>query len=114
MIRLDFHDKLWYTCKMSETNPTNKIKILADLWINYRDEEAFEEFVDYNDIGLPIAYAIHTEIVPPTPRSDLYIQETFDMLLASLGFVNKEGDVNDDGWDDLEDMLNNSSTYIVE
>lgn len=99
---------------MSETNPRNKIKILADLWMNYRDGEAFEEFVDYNDIGLPIAYAIHTDIVQTTPKSDLYIQESFDKLLASLGFVNEEGNVDDDGWDDLEDMLNNSPTYIVE
>lgn len=99
---------------MSETNPRNKIKILADLWMNYRDGESFEEFVDYNDIGLPIAYNIHTDIVQTTPKSDLYIQESFDKLLASLGFVNEEGNVDDDGWDDLEDMLNNSPTYIVE
>lgn len=111
MIRLAFHEKVWYTCNMSETGPTNKLKILSDLWLNYRDEEAFEEFVDYNDIGLPLAYAIHTEIVPPTPRSDLYIQETFDMLLASLGFVNEEGDVVDNGWNDLEEMLSSSTSY---
>lgn len=112
MIRIDFHDKVWYTYKMSETGPTTKLKILSELWLNYRDEEAFEEFVDYNDIGLPLSYAIHTDIVAPSPRSDLYTQETFDMLLASLGFVDEAGDIVDKGWDDLEDMLNNSESYI--
>ena len=96
-------------------SPLNKVKILSELWMNYRDEEAFEEFVDYNDIGLPLAHAIHTDIVLPTPRADLYIEETFDMLLASLGFVDQNGNVVDDAeWEDLEEMLSNSQNYFPE
>jgi hypothetical protein len=34
------------------------------------------------------------------------------MLLASLGFVDEAGDIVDKGWEDLEDMLNNSESYI--
>jgi hypothetical protein len=72
--------------------------------MNYRNEEAFEEFVEYNDIGLPIAYFIDSEIIDPSPRADLYLSETFDMLLAAL-------ELEDAGFEGLEEMLDSSSTY---
>ena len=72
--------------------------------MTYRDEEAFEEFFDYNDIGLPLAYFIDSEIVDPSPRADLYISESFDMLLASL-------ELEDAGFENLDSMLDSSSTY---
>jgi len=83
------------------TNAESKLKILAELWIDYRDDEAFEEFVDYNDVGLPLAYFIYSEIVPATPRADLYLSETFDMLLASLNLE----DTKQGGFDSLGEML---------
>lgn len=82
------------------TSSQNKIKILSELWMNYRDDEGFEEFVEYNDIGLPLSYFIFSEIVLPSPRADMYISETFDMLLASLGLEDDEK-----GFESLEDML---------
>jgi hypothetical protein len=82
------------------TSSQNKIKILSELWMTYRDDEGFEEFVEYNDIGLPLSYFIHAEIVLPSPRADMYISETFDMLLASLGLEDDEK-----GFESLEDML---------
>lgn len=86
------------------TNSQTKIEILSEVWMKYRDEDAFAEFVEYNDIGLPLAYFIASEIVNPTPRADLYISETFDMLLASL-------ELEDKGFENLEQMLDSSSTY---
>ena len=62
----------------------------------------FASSVDYNDIGLPLAYCIYTEIVPATPRADLYITETFDILLASL-------DLEDTGFESLEEMMQKSN-----
>jgi hypothetical protein len=72
--------------------------------MKYRDEEAFEEFFDYNDIGLPLAYFIDSQIVDPSPRADLYLSESFDMLLASL-------ELEDSGFENLDSMLDSSSTY---
>jgi hypothetical protein len=28
-------------------------EILADLWINYKYDDEFEDFIEYNDLGLP-------------------------------------------------------------
>jgi hypothetical protein len=86
------------------TSAENKLKILSELWMDYREDEAFEDFVEYNDVGLPLAYFIYSEIVPPTPRADMYLSETFDMLLASLNLE----DTVAGGFTSLEEMLSNS------
>jgi hypothetical protein len=67
------------------TNLETKCEILSDLWINYKDDEALEDFVEYNDLGLPLAYLIHTELVTVTDEGIPYIDETFNLLCTSLG-----------------------------
>ena len=47
---------------------SNKVAILADLWINYRDDEQFQDFIEYNDLGLPLGYLINTELATPTDQ----------------------------------------------
>jgi hypothetical protein len=84
------------------TTAENKLKILSEIWLDYRDDDSFAEFVDYNDIGLPLSYFIYTEIVSPSPRADMYISETFDLLLASLG-------LEDDNFNSFEEMLNRAA-----
>lgn len=45
---------------MSKTPFSNKCAVLGGLWLNYREEaetnEAWKDFFDYNDVGLPLAY----------------------------------------------------------
>jgi hypothetical protein len=86
---------------MSEITTTpfsSKCSILGELWLSYRSEEEFEDFIDYNDLGLPIAYAIANDIVKSTDLAKAFVEETFDLLLASLG-------VEDEGWENLDEML---------
>jgi len=78
----------------------NKISILSDLWLNYRDDEEFKDFIEYNDIGLPIAFALSEDIVKGTEVSDKFVNETFDLLLAGLDMEDTE-----EGYDTLEDVL---------
>ena len=68
----------------------NKCSILAELWMNYRDDDELEDFITYNDIGLPLAYLLHNEIVLPTDLSNNYIEETYNLLLEALGVEDKE------------------------
>lgn len=58
--------------------------ILAELWINHRTEKIFEEFVSYNDLGLPLAFLIDSELVTPTEIAKKYVEETWIILLTSL------------------------------
>jgi hypothetical protein len=76
----------------------NKVTILAELWMNYRDDEELQDFVEYNDLGLPLAYFLMNEIVLPTSQSELYINETYDLFIASLQVADKE-------WQSLDELL---------
>ena len=62
----------------------NKLSILADLWMNFRDEGEFKDFIEYNDLGLPLAYIVHTELAQISDTGILYIDETFNLLCAAL------------------------------
>jgi hypothetical protein len=66
--------------------------------MNYRDDDELEDFISYNDLGLPLAYLLMNEIVLPTEESEVYINETFELLLAALDIPDKE-------WESLDEML---------
>jgi hypothetical protein len=86
---------------MSEITTTpfsKKCEILGELWLKYRSEEELEDFLEYNDLGLPIAYAIANDIVKSTDLAKSFIEETFDLLLTSL-------EIEDTGWDNLDELL---------
>lgn len=74
-------------------------QILADLWMNYRKDEEFSDFLEYNDLGLPLAYAIANGMVQSSSLAQQYIEETFSLLLAGLKID------EDTGFDTLEDIL---------
>jgi hypothetical protein len=83
----------------SQTPFETKAEILADLWLNYRSDAEFTDFIEYNDIGLPLAYAIANDIVKTTDVATRFIEETFALLLEGL-------DIDDDtGFDSLDDLL---------
>ena len=62
----------------------NKCAILADLWLNYKNNEELEDFIEYNDLGLPLAYVIHTGLANVTDEGIVYVDETFDLLCKGL------------------------------
>lgn len=72
------------------TTNSNKAIILSELWLNYRGDEEFSDFVEYNDIGLPLAYAISAGIVETNPIAENFISESFNLLLAGLGIEDGE------------------------
>jgi hypothetical protein len=62
-----------------------KIAVLADLYLNHRDEIQFKMFADYHDIGLPIAHLVHTGLCTMTREAEKYVEETYAALIAALG-----------------------------
>jgi len=81
-----------------ETSFDNKCEILAEIFLDYKDDEEFDDFRKYNDLGLPLAYAIAKGIVSKTGKAETFINETFDLLLAGL-------DLEDTGFESIEDLL---------
>lgn len=76
----------------------NKCAILSEVWMGYRGDKRFEDFVDYNDIGLPLAFLIDEELVRAEPQAKVMLEETFDLLIAAVG-------VEDTGFDSLDELL---------
>lgn len=84
---------------------SRQCELLADLWLNHKENELLEEFIEYNDIGLPLAYAFAKELAKPTELSTKYISETYNSLLEALGLSDS------DEWEDIDDMLYDSPKY---
>lgn len=84
------------------TNSLTKAGILAELWMNYRDDKDLADFIEYNDIGLPLAYFVFNELVTQTEQAEMYIDETYHLLVYSLGVEDKE-------YSNLDEMLAEAS-----
>jgi hypothetical protein len=83
------------------TTLENKLNILSEIWVMYRDEEDFADFIEYNDLGLPLAYLASTGIVEVKSEKALaFINETFSLLLSGVG-------VEDTGYETLDEILGN-------
>jgi hypothetical protein len=76
---------------MSKTTFLTKCDILGDLWLFYREDikgnEAWEEFFQYNDVALPLAYMVKEEYAFINEDSDgtSYINETWETFCDYLG-----------------------------
>ena len=92
--------------EQTSTPFSNRCQILADFYIAYKGDEDFSDFFQYNDLGLPMAYALASEIVLPTPKAEVFINETFDLLLAGL-------EIEDDNFEELNDILP-ADDYLAE
>jgi hypothetical protein len=66
------------------TDFSNVCNILGVLWLNYRDAVEFKDFIEFNDVGLPLAYLIDNELCEPTDEGTHYIKETWALFLDSL------------------------------
>lgn len=80
-----------------ETTFDNKCAILSAIWMEHRNDTGLEEFIRYNDLGLPLAYAIDNGIITKTSQVDDFISEAFGNLLDLF-------DVSDSGWNTLDEF----------
>jgi hypothetical protein len=83
---------------MAKTTFDNKALILGQLWINYKMEDEWIDFVEYNDLGLPLAFAFAEGIVNDTPSLKQYINETWDLLLEGM-------ELDDTGFEDFQELV---------
>ena len=83
---------------MPETPFNIKAEILADLWMNHREADIFLDFVEYNDLGLPVAYLVANGVVERNKIINEFVEETFSLLLSILS-------VEDTGFNSLSDLI---------
>ena len=83
---------------MLTTTFDNKALILGQLWIQFKGDDEFSDFFEYNDLGLPLAFAFAEGIINHTPTLEQYINETWDLFLEGL-------DVEDTGFESIDQLL---------
>ena len=72
--------------------------ILGSLYSNYREDKNFKDFIEFNDLGLPLAYLASENLCEPSDDGVRYITETWELFLAGLN-------IKDEGFEDLEQLL---------
>ena len=87
----------------------NKSLILAELWLEFRTDEQFLDFFDYNDIGLPLAYAVANKIVEPLPIANKMIEETWLLFLEVLGLDSEDEELYN--WTTLYDVFETAQDF---
>ena len=76
--------------KSTKIDFADKTGMLGQFWIEFRDDEDMKDFIESNDVALPLAYFIAEGIVKSTPLAQKFIEETFDLLLDGLGVLEEE------------------------
>jgi hypothetical protein len=80
-----------------------RCEILSDFWTEHKGTDEFAEFIQYNDIGLPLAYAVCAEIVTVNNKTGLFIDDTWDLLMRQLG-------IEDTGFENIGDLYDAMDT----
>jgi hypothetical protein len=62
-----------------------KAQILVEFTQDNFNDEVYEDFFDYNDLGIPIAIALTQEMIILTDKGDALIDETWNELCQLFG-----------------------------
>lgn len=80
------------------TDFSKQVEILGEFYQNYKDDEALEDFIEFNDLGLPLAYLTSEGLCEATEDGKKYISETWSLFLASLS-------LKDEGFESLNQIF---------
>jgi len=83
------------------TDFSNICNILGELFANYKEDKDFKDFIEFNDLGLPIAYLTKENLVVPSDDGARYIVETWEIFLTGLG-------LDDTGFTNLDSVLDSA------
>jgi hypothetical protein len=71
----------------------DKAGVIGQLWIEFRNDEDFSAFMDYNDLGCPMSYMVAEGLIKElTPIGEEMISETFKMFLDLVNVTEEEVD----------------------
>jgi len=75
----------------------DKAGILGQLWIEFRADEDFTDFIEYNDLGLPMSYMVAEGLIKEcSPTGESLIEETFVMFCELLEITEDDFDALDE------------------
>ena len=83
---------------MIVTDFRNVCEILGKLYSVYKEDEEFKDFIEFNDLGLPLAYFVAENLCEVSDDGSRYITETWALFLAGLS-------LEDTGFSDLDEVF---------
>ena len=72
--------------------------ILGSLHYNFKEDKDFKDFIEFNDLGLPLAYLVSENLCEVSDDGARYITETWELFLAGLK-------MKDEGFESLEQLF---------
>jgi hypothetical protein len=79
-----------------------KCEILGDVHIEAGWNKELDEFREYNDLGLPLAYAVSKHLIELKKEGEEFVEETWKLLCQMLQVDPEES------YEDSDDLLNKS------
>ena len=83
------------------TSFSKKCAILGSLYVNYGQDPEYVDFVEFNDLGMPLAYLSSEGLCELSTDGERYVEETWKFFTASLG-------IEDLGFESLDEMFDAS------
>ncbi len=76
----------------------NRCDILGSFWDTYKDEVDWEDFIEFNDLGLPLAYFVSQALCDVSDDGVKLINNTWESLMDTL-------ELEDTGFSNLNDVF---------
>jgi hypothetical protein len=83
------------------TDFSDVCNILGELFSQYKEDKDFKDFIEFNDLGLPLAYLTRENLAVPSDDGARYIMETWEIFLHGLK-------LEDTGFTDLDSVLDSA------
>jgi hypothetical protein len=80
------------------TDFSKQLSILGEFYQNYKDDVDLADFIDFNDLGLPLAYFASEGLCQVSDDGMRYIAETWDLFLVAL-------EIKDEGFESLNQIF---------
>lgn len=80
------------------TDFSKQVEILGAFYLDYREQDSLEEFFEFNDIGLPLAWLGREGLCEINEDGKKYIAESWELLLSTLK-------IEDTGFNNLDEIL---------
>ena len=80
------------------TDFSNQVNILGEFYINYREDSELKDFLEFNDIGLPLAYLSSEGLCDISDDGKKYVAESWEMFLLAMG-------ITDEGFENLGEIF---------
>ena len=84
----------------------NKAQIVVEFIQDYKDDEEYEEFFEYNDLGIPLAIAITQDMAYLTDSGSNVFEETWARLCDLF-----DADVSD-SYESIDELMDSESFQI--